>query len=156
MRLLAVLLAAAGLSAAPPIKVVTATAQVTLGPGVEPRLGDPPFRPRLEGQFTLSGLPKGARPTFRFWRATPAAAATLRPGRPIAKGAAGFTPVEGETVPLAPAMSYQVKAQVTGPWNGPETLVIEVRNRGRWVARGTASIVERNLPGAVRREGMEP
>lgn len=156
MRLLAFLLAATGLIAAPPVKVTTAAAQVTLGPGVEPRPGNPPFRPRLEAQFTLSGLPKGARPTFRFWRAAPAAMATLRPGRAVAKGAAGFTPVEGEVATLTPATSYQVKAQVAGDWSGPETLLIEVRNRGRLVAWGTAAIVERNLPGTARREGMEP
>jgi len=156
MRLLAFLLAATGLIAAPPVQVATASAQVTLGPGVEPRPGDPPFRPRLEAQFTLSGLPKGAKPTFRFWRAAPAAVATLRPGRPIAKGGSGFTPVEGDVTSAAPTRSFQLKAQVPGAWTGPETLVIEVRHRGRLVARGTAAIVERNLPGTARREGMEP
>lgn len=156
MPLMPLLLATLGLAAAPPLKVVVESAHITLGPGREPLPGAAPFQPRLEARFSLAGLPKGSGLRFQFWRATSPALASLRTGRPVYAGATGFLPVEGEVKALEPNHSFQLTAFAKGPWNGPESLVVEVKVKGRLVGRGSAPIVEKNLPGAGRREGMEP
>lgn len=155
MRLLALLLAATGLMAAPAVKVSVESARVVLGPGAEPPPGTEPYRPRLDARFALSGLPKGATPSFRFWRATERTVAALPKGRGLKPGA-GCSAVEGEVTALPGGKAYQLKATAKAPWNGPEFLIIEVRSRGRLVARGTSPILETNLPGTARREDMQP
>jgi hypothetical protein len=149
------LLLSTALVAAPPLKLAVESAQVTLGPGLEPQPGTPPFQPRLEARFSLTGAPKAADLHFRFWRATSAALASLRKGRPIPAGAIGLMPVEGEVKPLEPNQRFQLTASAKGPWNGPESLVVEVLVKGRLAARISAPIVEKNLPGAQKREGIE-
>lgn len=155
MRLPLLFLVTAGLMAAPAVKVSVASARVVLGPGIEPQAGAEPHLPRVDAQFHLSGLPRGAKPSFRFWRATGQALASLPKGRAI-KAGGGIHALEGEAVALPGGTAYQLKATTKAPWNGPESLIIEVRSRGRLVARGTAPILETNLPGTARREGMEP
>jgi len=160
--LLASFLATAALMAAPAVKVSVESAQVVLGPGVEPQPhltpGTKPYRPRLDARFALSGLPKGAAPTFRFWRATEkamTAVASLPKSRAV-KAGAGCSAVEGEVTAQPGGKAYQLKGTVPAPWNGPEFLIIEVRNRGRLVARETSPILETNLPGTARREDLQP
>ena len=154
--LIILLLSTAGLVAGPPLKLAVDSAQVTLGPGREPQPGTRPFQPRLEAQFSLTGAPKGAELHFRFWRATDTAVASLRRGRPIQARSAGLVPVEGVVKPVAPNRRFQLTALAKGPWNGPESLVVEVLVKGNLAARVTAPIVEKNLPGAGRREEMKP
>lgn len=159
MRMLTVLFTplfiTAGLMAAPPVKVSVESARVVLGPGAAPQPGAASYHPRLDARFTLSGLPGNARPTFKVWRATEQAFASLGKGRAV-RGGTGFSAVAGEVVALPGGSAYEVKDQLRTPWNGPEFLIIEVRNRGRLLARGTAPILELNLPAPAQREGMKP
>lgn len=155
MRMLAVLLATTGLMAASPVKVSVESARVVLGPGAAPQPGAAPYQPRLDARFTLSGLPRNARPTFKVWRATEKALASLGKGRAI-RGGTGFTAVAGNVAALSGGSAYELKDQLRTPWNGPEFLIIEVRNRGRLLARGTAPILETNLPAPAQREDMKP
>ena len=154
--LITLLLSAAGLVAGPPLKLAVDSAQVTLGPGREPQPGTPPFQPRLEARFSLTGAPKGADLHFRFWRATGTALGSLRKGRPIQAGSAGLVPVEGVVKPVGQNRRFQLTAFAKGPWNGPESLIVEVLVKGNLAARVTAPILEKNLPGAGRREEMKP
>jgi hypothetical protein len=156
MPLIILLLAAAGLNAGPPLKLAVESAQVTLGPGLEPPPGTPPFQSRLEARFSLAGAPKAAELHFRFWRAHGSALTSLKKGRPLQAGGDGLQPVEGEVKPLGPGRRFQLTAAVKGPWNGPESLVVEVLVKGHLAARVTAPILERNLPGAGRRDEMKP
>ncbi len=154
--LIILLLSTAGLVAGPRLKLAVDSAQVTLGPGREPQPGTRPFQPRLEAQFSLTGAPKAADLQFRFWRASGTALASLRRGRPIKAGSSGLVPVEGVVKPVEPNRRFQLTALAKGPWNGPESLVVEVLVKGNLAARVTAPIVEKNLPGAGRREEMKP
>jgi hypothetical protein len=156
MRLLAFLLATTGLLAGSPVKVTIDSAQVTLGPGREPQPGAAPFQARLEARFSLQGPSKGAHFEYRFWRAQGSVLAGLRRGQAIHSGTAGFLPLNGEVTPLDPGRSFQLSARTQEPWNGPESLVVEVISRGRLSARGTLAILERNLPTALPHDGMKP
>jgi len=156
MPLIALLLAAAGLVAGPPLKLAVESAQVTLGPGLEPPPGTPPFRARLEARFSLTGVPNAADLHYKFWRATRAALTSLQRGRPVPGGSAGWLPVEGEVKPLRQSHRFLLTAFAKEPWNGPESLVVEVLVKGHLAARVTTPIVEKNLPGAGRREEIKP
>lgn len=149
-------LAAAAPTGAPLLRVVVNSAQVTLGPGFAPPPGAAPFQPRMEAQFTLTGTLKGARLRFRFWRASSLALASLHKGRLVRAGATGFSPVEGDASPLPQSGHFHLTALTKGPWEGPQSLVVEVLMKGRLVARGTAPIVEKNLPSVLQREEMNP
>lgn len=156
LALIPILIAAAGLAAAPPLRVVVDSAQITLGPGFAPPPGAAPFQPRMEARFTLTGTSKGARLHFRFWRASSNVLASLQKGRPVRGGTAGFLPVEGAANPLAQGGHFHLTAFTPGSWEGPQSLVVEVLVKGRLVARGTAPIVEKNLPSVRQREEVNP
>jgi len=150
------LFAAAGLVAAPAVKVNIDSAQMTLGPGIEPRPGTPAFRPRLDARFSLSNVPKGTVLHFRFWLATESGLTTLRDNRRIQSGSAEIHALEGVTKALEEIQAFQLTAYPTNIRNGSESLVIEVISKGRLRARGTAAIVERHLPASVPREVNVP
>jgi hypothetical protein len=156
MRLLTILFATTALTAAPPLKVVVESAQITLGPGREPPPGSTPFLPRLEARFSMTNTPTKGDLRFRFWRARDAALATLHGLNPIRHASAGFTPQEGEVKALEPRKSFQFTAFAKGPWEGAESLVVEVLVNGRLAARGQVRIVEINLPSAPNRPVAAP
>lgn len=158
MRLLSIvliLITSVAAWAAAPLKVIVESATILSGPGKEPPPGSAPFEPRLQAQVTVTGLNSAAVPEFRLWRASEAAGKTLRRGRLIRKGAAGFTRIEGPVRPLGTKGTYQVLAPVGTAWVPKECLIVEVLLRGRWAGRGAAHLMEMNLPQASRPDGTE-
>lgn len=157
MRLvLAVLFACGtGLCGGAPVRVAIDGASVTLGPGREPPPGSPPYVPRLDARFTVTGPARGTPLPFRFWRLNAAAVAALRADRPLRAGDAGVVPVSGLLTAVGPGRSYSLSASTRAPWAGPEFLAVEVLARGRLAGRGVAPILEKNLPATGLRNGSE-
>lgn len=137
MRPLLALLLTAGLGAtAPQLRVLSA--DLVTGPGREPRPGDAPFQARLEVEVAIEGLRVGSVPEFRLWRR-----------------AAGprLTRLRAESVAPEGEGRYRILAS---PETRGGTLVVDLRLRGRRVARATAPIRLRALPAPRPRTGDDP
>lgn len=137
MRPLLALLLTAGLGAASP-QLRILSADLVIGPGREPRPGDAPFRPRLEVEVTVEGLRAGRIPEFRLWRQV---------------AGAKLTRIRAESVAPEGEGRYRILAS---PEARGGTLVVDLRLRGRRVARATAPIRLRALPAPRPRGGEDP
>ncbi len=136
--------------AAPPLVVTVDSAAYLSGPGKEPPPGSAPFQPRIQGQVTVKGLRPGAVPVFRVWVAPVTSLKGLRSGRLIPPGSPGFTRVEGPVNPLGAGGTYRILAPANTTGTSQDCLIVEVLLRGRWAGRGTAPLLELNLPRTSR------
>ena len=145
MRLLPLLLLTTELVSASPVRVMLESAQVTLGPGIEPPPGVVALPPRLEARFKVIAPPRGASLEFRCWRASGKALRSLQKGKAIQLGAAGMVRVEGTIKKSGSGQDYALISLEKTPWNSPETLVVEVWFKGRLADQARLPILERNL-----------
>lgn len=134
MRPLLALLLTAGLGATPP-QLRILSADLVIGPGREPRPGEAPFQPHLEVEVDVQGLRSGIPPEFRIWR--------RRAGAKLER-------IRMETVAPEGDGHYRILATQE---TAEGLLVVDVRIRGRRIARASAPIRVRALPAPPRPHG---
>lgn len=144
--LLAALLTACS---APRQDVRVESATLLSGPGKELPPGMAPFEPRLQATLILQGLQPGDAPEFRLWRALAPALEGLEQDRLIPQDTKGFLRLEGKVSPLGAAGRFQVITTVGRALHADERLLVEVLVKGRLVGRGSAPLLELNLPTAL-------
>lgn len=132
--------------AAPRLDVQVESATILFGPGKAPAPDTPAFVPKVEGFFTLKGLPAGASPEFRLWQATEDAVNRLKDLEPITGGTPGFQRMGGKVEPQPETGRFQLLAPPVKTQLPKGHLVVEVFLQGHLVGRGSAPFVELNLP----------